>query len=100
MVKGKTKSGIEFTLNEKIKDDARFLYYITRLKNDSIEDESKIDDVYNMLKLIFGSDEGMIGFMNAVAAVHDGVCDKDVLISELNEMFEAINAKNSSSSHT
>lgn len=95
MISGKTKSGIEFTLNEKIKDDARFIYYIARVKNESISKEERSEDTMNLLKLIFGSDEGVIGFMDAVAATHEGVCEVTVLMSELNEMFEALNVKNS-----
>jgi hypothetical protein len=52
-----------------------------------------------ILKLVFGTDEGVIVFMDAVASVNDGVCGVDVMLSELTEMFDAINAKNSSSSH-
>ena len=95
MISGKTKSGIEFTLNEKIKDDARFIYYIARVKNENISKEERSEDTMNLLKLICGSDEGVIGFMDAVAATHEGVCEVTVLMSELNEMFEALNVKNS-----
>ena len=34
MVKGKTKSGIKFQLDERIKDDARFLYYMAKSQDD------------------------------------------------------------------
>lgn len=95
MIKGTTKSGIEYTLNEAIKDDARFIYYLTRIKSDKIDKEAKSEDLFDMFKLIFGSEEGMISFMNAVAASHEGVCDPDNMLSELNEMLEAIEAKNS-----
>lgn len=95
MIKGETKSGISFTLNEHVKDDTRFLYYITRIKSEQVSKEEKGEDVFNLLKVIFGSDEGMINFMNAVAATHDGVCDSENLLSELNEMMEALDVKNS-----
>lgn len=99
MIKGKTKSGIDFTLDERIKDDTRFLFYITRIRNEKLDKETRSEDVINLLTLIFGSDKGVIDFMNAVAATHDGVCDSELLLSELNEMFEAMEVKNSLSSH-
>ena len=99
MVKGKTKSGIKFQLDERIKDDARFLYYLTKAQDDESDTGEKSKAVMGVLKLIFGTDEGVINFMNAVASTHDGVCTIKELLSELTEMFDAINAKNSSSSH-
>ena len=94
MIKGKTKSGIKFQMDERIKDDARFLYYLTRAQDDSVSLEEKGMAVMGVMKLIFGTDEGVIQFMNAVAAVNDGVCNVEKMLSELGEMFEALNAKN------
>lgn len=99
MVKGKTTSGIKFQLDERIKDDARFIYYLTKAQDDNSDLGEKSKAITGILKLIFGSDEGVIGFMNTVAAMHDGICNVEVMLSELTEMFDALNTKNSSSSH-
>lgn len=99
MVKGKTKSGIKFQMDERIKDDARFLYYLAKAQDAELDMSEKSKAIMGILNLVFGSDEGVIGFMNAVASVNDGVCGVDVMLSELTEMFDAIKAKNSSSSH-
>jgi hypothetical protein len=99
MVKGKTKSGIKFQLDERIKDDARFLYYMAKSQDDEADTAEKSKAIMGMLKLIFGNDDGVISFMNAVASTNNGVCSIDVMLSELTEMFEALNAKKSSSSH-
>ena len=95
MVKGKTKSGIKFQMDERIKDDARFLYYLAKAQDQDagIEEQSKA--VTGILKLIFGTDEGVIQFMDAVAAVNNGICDVKNMLAELTEMFDALNAKNS-----
>ena len=99
MVKGKTKSGIKFQLDERIKDDARFLYYLAKAQDEDADMGEKSKAIMGILKLVFGNDDGVINFMNAVASVNDGVCNVEVMLSELTEMFNAINAKNSSSSH-
>ena len=99
MVKGKTKSGIKFQMDERIKDDARFLYYMTKSQDEEADMNERSKAVMGVLKLIFGNDEGVINFMNAVASVNDGVCNVKVMLSELSEMLDAVNAKNSSSSH-
>lgn len=98
MVKGKTKSGIKFQLDERIKDDARFLFYIAKMQNKDVSIEESSAATMGVLKLIFGSDEGVLQFMDAVASANDGVCDITIMMTELNEMFKALNAKNSSSS--
>lgn len=98
MVKGKTKSGIKFQLDERIKDDARFLFYIAKMQNKDVSIEESSAATMGVLKLIFGSDEGVLQFMDAVASANNGVCDITIMMTELNEMFEALNAKNSSSS--
>ena len=99
MVKGKTKSGIKFQIDERIKDDARFLYYLAKAQDEAADLGEKSKAIMGILKLVFGTDEGVITFMNAVASVNDGVCNVETMLSELFEMFDAINAKNSSSSH-
>lgn len=99
MVKGKTKSGIKFQMDERIKDDARFLYYLAKAQDDQSDMGEKSKAIMGILKLVFGNDEGVINFMNAVASVNDGICNVEVMLSELTEMFDALNAKNSSSSH-
>ena len=99
MVKGKTKSGIKFQIDERIKDDARFLYYMAKSQDEDADMTERSKAVMGILKLIFGNDEGVISFMNTVASTNGGVCSTDVMLSELSEMFEALNAKNSSSSH-
>lgn len=94
MVKGKTKSGIKFQLDERIKDDARFLYYLTKAQDSDIDVTESGKAVMGLLKLVFGSDEGVINFMDAVASVNGGVCDVKTMLAELTEMFDALKAKN------
>ena len=94
MIKGKTKSGIKFQINEAIKDDARLLYMLVKLREDDVPAEDKGKLVFDMLSLIFGSD-GVMPFMNAVAEMHDGVCSTDAMVLELNDILYSINAKNS-----
>lgn len=94
MVKGKTKSGIKFQLNEKIKEDARLLYFMVKIESDETSDHDKGAYVFKLLELFFGED-GVPVFMNEVAAKHDGVCDVINMMSELHEMMEALGLKNS-----
>ena len=95
MVKGKTKSGIKFQMDERIKDDARFLYYLAKAQDDNTDLSEKSKAIMGILKLIFGTDEGVITFMDAVASTNDGICNVKTMLAELTEMFDALDVKNS-----
>lgn len=94
MVKGKTKSGIKFQIDEAIKDDARLLYVLIQIRKPDVSAEDKGTLVFDMLTLIFGAD-GVMPFMNAVAEKHDGICSTEAMVQELNDILESINSKNS-----
>ena len=94
MIKGKTKSGIKFNLDERIKDDSRLLYLLIQIQSDKVTIERKGALVFDLLNIVFGSEEGVMTFMEEVASKHDGYCTNDVLLAELNEIFEALGAKN------
>ena len=94
IVKGTTKSGIKFQLDSKIKDDTRLVYLLTQGKNAKDQMDAS-EAVMKLIKLIFGSDENTMAFMDEVANKHKGVCDVKSMMSELMEMLNAIEAKNS-----
>lgn len=95
IVKGKTSSGIQFTLDKRIKDDARLLFWLSRIQNDELSVMERNKALFSLLELIFGSGEGLNVFLNEVAAKHDGIADITSLMNELNDMFEALAIKNS-----
>ena len=94
MVNGTTKSGIKFKLDDRVKDDARFLYYSVKAQDPEAEPMDQVRAMMKILEIIFGSDDGVITFMDAVANAHDGVCGAEELMAELSEMLDAIKAKN------
>lgn len=98
MVEGKTKSGIEFVIDERIKKDARVLRLLLKIQKKGISEEEAGRALFDLIKLIFGTDENVDVFLDEVANKHDGVCDTQSLIEELKEIFAKVNAKNSSSS--
>ena len=94
IVKGETKSGIQFQLDSRIKDDVRLIFLLTKASNteDAMEASTCIMD---LLTLIFGSDENVMVFMNEVADKHKGVCTAKEMLAEITEMFDKLKAKNS-----
>lgn len=94
IVKGTTKSGIKYQLDSRIVKDARLVLYLTAAQD--TEDPMKASKaLMDLLSFIFGSQEGVMAFMNEVANKHKGTCLPKDLITEINDMFEGLNVKNS-----
>ena len=97
IIKGQTKSGIKFTIDKRITEDSRVMFYIRDLrkyKETKDKPEEALDAMYSLLELMFGNKDQLMIFMNEVAAKHGGVADPSSLMQELNELFEACNLKN------
>lgn len=94
MVKGKTKSGIQFDMDERIKEDTRLYQFVVEMQNTN-DPMSQGRALFDLLSLMFGGRDGVLAFQNAVASAHDGVCTNDAMMSELNDIIEALNAKKS-----
>lgn len=94
MVKGKTKSGIAFEIDERIKDDSRLLLLLTRIQQKGIEPIEVGKAMNELFDLIFGSFDATYAFMNEVASKNNGVCSNEIMLAEVTEMFNAIQAKN------
>lgn len=94
MVCGKTKSGIKYSVDEKVKDDVRLTYMISEIQRHADEPLKSMQAMGSLLGLLFQTEDNVLIFMNEVASRHDGVCSAQAMLDELNEIFEAIKAKN------
>lgn len=93
LVKAETRSGIKLVIDERIKEDARLLFYLSKLQDKNIPDIDKNPFMFQFFELIFGTD-GLPQFLNEVAAHHDGIADVRSLLEEVNDIFEALKLKN------
>ena len=94
IIKGTTKSGIQFAIDERIRQDARIVRLLTKIQRPGGDDFEKNAAFFEMMDRVFGSEENVTVFMDEVARVNNGICSTDAMMSELNEIFEALNAKN------
>lgn len=94
IVSVKTKTGIEISIDSRVKDDIRLLYLMSKLQS-NIDDMEKNKIIFEFLEFIFGTKGSLSDFLNVVAEKHDGVADPTSLFAELNDIFEALNVKNS-----
>lgn len=95
IIKGKTKSGIKFELDKRVKDDTRLLLWLTKLQDEKKPMEDKAGALFSLLKFLFGGEDALAVFMDEVAAHHNGVADVVSLLAELSDMLEALDLKNS-----
>ena len=92
IIKGKTASGLSFTIDSRVKDDTRLLLYLTRANNEDAPSMDRINATMSLLGLIFG--DNLEIFLNEVAKRHNGVADATSLKEELSEILDALNVKN------
>lgn len=93
MAKVKTKSGLSFEIDERIKDDVRLYQYLVEMQS---EDRMvKSTAFFDFIKFLFGGRQGAIDFQNAVASAHDGVCRVEDMTQEVNEIMESLGLKKS-----
>lgn len=94
IITGQTKSGIKFSIDKRVTDDARLLFYLSELQDESLPMMTKNTSLFELLKIIFGTGDGLKIFLNEVAIHHEGVADAQSLIQELSEMIDILKAKN------
>ena len=94
MTEGITKSGIKFSVDERITKDVRFLNYFIIMQKENAEVLEQAEAFLGLMTLLFGGAEGVARFEDAVASVHDGICDNKSLMDELSEILAALNLKN------
>lgn len=90
---GKTKSGIKFVIDEKIKEDARFLRYAVQMQD--VNPQKSLAAMFKMFDLVFGGETGTEAFMDEVAKKNNGICSQDKLVEEFKEIIESTELKKS-----
>ncbi len=90
MKEGKTHSGIQFAIDERILKDMRFARLYANVKT-----KKTTYDLFKFIDFIFGGEQNAEVFLNAVAEKNNGLCDEATLSKELNEILEALSAKKS-----
>lgn len=101
MIEGKTKSGIEFSIDEAVLDDPRLLRRIQKFDKIKEADPMRaINETMSFLELIFGTGDNLDLFMDEIAAHNDGKLTTKIFITELSDILDHLKLKNSSSSPT
>lgn len=94
IISGKTSCGIHFSIDSRVKQDSRFLHYLVKMRDKS-DRIAQASAMFSLLDMLFGGDEGVMVFENEIAKRNEGICTEKELVAQLQEIFEAMNLKNS-----
>lgn len=96
IIKGTTKSGIKFSIDNRILKDAKVVRKMAKLSNPDVKEDpvQAVNGYFDLLEMVFGGPEGFTVFMDEVAAHNDGICNTETLIAEANEVIGAVSPKN------
>lgn len=93
VVKGTTSSGLKYQVDPAIKEDMRTLMYLTQMQDKNLEPLEQSGALFKLLNMMFGQE--IETFLNTVAYLHNGTVTAEILIDELNEIFDSAKLKNS-----
>lgn len=93
IIKGTTSSGLKYQIDPAIKEDVRTLMYLTEMQDKTLEPLEQSGALFKLLKTMFGQE--VETFLNTVAYLHGGTVTSEILIDELNEIFDSAKLKNS-----
>lgn len=97
MVKGKTKTGFKFEVDERVLEDWRLILNIERAESENLTE--KVKGVTELVHLLLGNNETKL--MEHIAKRNDGFVPTDEIISELASIISNTKElKNSQPSHT
>lgn len=86
-MKGKTQSGYEFDIDDRILSDWRFVEALTKCQNSKGDTFGGLDGVQKMTRLLLG--DKFEGFMDHIASKNGGFCPSNVIMAEITEIFQS-----------
>jgi hypothetical protein len=90
-MQGKTKSGFAYEIDDRILTDWRFTEAIAKCQHS--EGMKQLEGAHEMVRLMFGAD-GFEKFMNHIASQNDGFIPAEVVMAEVQDIFESKIPKN------
>lgn len=89
MVEGKTQSGFEFQINEKIFNDWDFVTLADALRNG----QTTMREINELFVMVLGAD-GFDNLKKHIREANDGIVDVEVMKAEFAEIIQSTKAKN------
>ena len=90
-MQGITRSGYEFNIDDRILKDWRFVSALTKCQKRSDQFDG-LEGIQEMMSLLLGDKMGE--FMKHIESKNDGYCPADVIMLEIQDIFESAIPKN------
>lgn len=90
-MQGKTKTGFEFEVDDRILSDWRFTMALTKCQNGKGIDQ--LAGAQDMVSLMLGED-GLDRMMKHIAGLNDGYVPAEAVMAEIRDIFESKIPKN------
>lgn len=84
MIKGKTKTGFAFEIDERVKNDWRLISNIALAESDNISE--RVKGTAALVSLLLGKNEKK--FMEHISKINDGYIPMDAVMNELVDMIQ------------
>ena len=90
-MQGVTKTGFEYSIDERILTDWRFTIALTKCQKS--EGMTQLEGAQDMVRLMFGED-GLNKLMDHLAGLNDGFVPAEAVMATVQEIFETKIPKN------
>lgn len=89
-MQGKTRSGFEYDIDDRILKDWRFINALTKCQNS--EGIKQLEGMQEMVNLLFGNK--LEDFMKHIAEQNDGFVPTEAIMADVQDIFESKIPKN------
>lgn len=89
-MQGKTRSGFEYDIDDRILKDWRFINALTKCQNS--EGMKQLEGMQEMVNLLFGNK--LEDFMKHIAEQNDGFVPSEAIMADVQDIFESKIPKN------
>lgn len=89
-MQGKTRSGFEYDIDDRILKDWRFINALTKCQNS--EGIKQLEGMQEMVNLLFGNK--LEDFMKHIAEQNDGFVPSEAIMADVQDIFESKIPKN------
>lgn len=89
-MQGKTRSGFEYDIDDRILKDWRFINALTKCQNS--EGIKQLEGMQGMVNLLFGNK--LEDFMKHIAEQNDGFVPTEAIMADVQDIFESKIPKN------
>lgn len=90
MLKGKTKSGIKFSVD--LEGLKKIEWKLTKLmmKMYSENEQEQMNAILNLIDLVLGGQKGVDTFEEEIAKAHEGSLTNEIVIAEYKDLLESV----------